>query len=198
MTLEDILPNVTSIQPIEMSSAVSDLPEFSHTLDTTLTNSSSGSSPPQRSPTDDTSNKDSETLSASISTANSDTNQNKCNCLRSCIIRLTKLSNIERDQWLSGSSHSTNTSAETEGNSSNVSDSRYNMHARPPSTESSTRSTGRKQAAVNYKEHGTQDSGYDSDYEVTPKPPQPLDNKIYPSASRMTTQHMIENNKANK
>ena len=46
-----------------------------------------------------------------------------------------------------------------------------------------TRSTGRKRAAVNYAEQGTQDSGRDSDYEVKLKPQQPLDNKSYPSAS---------------
>ena len=51
---------------------------------------------------------------------------------------------------------------------------------------------------VNYKEQGFQDSGCDSDYEVTPKPPQPLDNKSYPSASRIATQCLIENNKANR
>ena len=99
---------------------------------------------------------------------------------------------------MSSSSHSTNTSVEAEGNLSNASDSRYNMHSRPPSTESSSRSTGRKRTVVNYKEHGTQDSGHDSDYEVTLKPPQPLDNKSYPSVSRIATQQMIENNKANK
>ena len=99
MTLEEIPPNVTSMQPIETSSVASELPEFSHTLDTTLTISSSGSSPPppQRSTTDDTSNKDSETLSASISAGNGDTSQNKHNRLRSCIIRLTELSNTEHE-----------------------------------------------------------------------------------------------------
>ena len=33
---------------------------------------------------------------------------------------------------------------------------------------------------------------------ITPKPPQPLDNKSYPSASRIATQRLIESNKANK
>ena len=90
------------------------------------------------------------------------------------------------------------TSSETEGNLFNASDSRYNMCAKPPSTETSNRSTGRKWMVVNYKEQGFQDSGCDSDYEVTPKPPQPLDNKSYPSASRIATQCLIENNKANR
>ena len=45
-TLGDIPPNVSSMQPIETSSVASELPEFSHTPDTTLTNSLNGSSPP--------------------------------------------------------------------------------------------------------------------------------------------------------
>ena len=44
-TLGDIPPNLASMQPIETSSVVSELPEFSQTPDTTITNSSSGSSP---------------------------------------------------------------------------------------------------------------------------------------------------------
>ena len=45
-------------KPLEMSSVVSDLPEFSHTPETTLTNSSSssGCSPPQQNTTSDTNN----------------------------------------------------------------------------------------------------------------------------------------------
>ena len=46
-TLGDIPPDLASMQPIETSSVVSELPEFSQTPDTTTTNSSSGSSPPQ-------------------------------------------------------------------------------------------------------------------------------------------------------
>ena len=95
------------------------------------------------------------------------------------------------------SSCSTNTSTESAGNSSTASDSRYNMCAMS-TPELSNRSTGRKCTVVNYKELGTQDSGHDSDYEMTKMPPQPLDNKSYPSVSRIATQHVIENNKANK
>ena len=61
-----------------------------------------------------------------------------------------------------------------------------------------TRSTGRKRATVNYAEQGTQDSGRDSDYEAKLKPQQPLDNKSYPSVSRIATQHVIETNRASK
>ena len=183
------------MQPIETLSVVSELPEFSQTLDTTLTNSSNGSSPPQQSITNDTSNKE---LSSSNSTGNGDTtNQNKRNCLRSCIIRLTELSSKERDRWMTSNSRSMTTSSETEGISTSANDSRYNIHTRPLPTETSNRSTGRKCAMVYCKEQGFQDSGRESDYEVTPKPPQPLDNKSYPSASRIATQRMIESNKAN-
>ena len=45
-TLEGIPLNVTSMQPIETYIVASEMPEFSHTLDTTLRNSSSRSSPP--------------------------------------------------------------------------------------------------------------------------------------------------------
>ena len=45
MTLGDIPPNLSSMQPIKTLSVVSELPEFSQTPDTTLTNSSSGCHP---------------------------------------------------------------------------------------------------------------------------------------------------------
>ena len=61
-----------------------------------------------------------------------------------------------------------------------------------------TRSTGRKRATVNYAEQGNQDSCRDSDYEAKLKPQQLLDNKSYPSASRIATQHVIETNRASK
>ena len=51
---------------------------------------------------------------------------------------------------------------------------------------------------ANYDEQGIQDSGHDSDYEIKLKSPQPLDNKSYPSASRIATQHVIETNRASK
>ena len=99
---------------------------------------------------------------------------------------------------MSSSSQSTTTTSEMEGTSASTNDSRYNMRARPSPSESGTRSTDKKCVVVNYREHGRQDSGCDSDYEATLKPPQPLDNKSYPSVSRMATQRMIKANKANK
>ena len=51
---------------------------------------------------------------------------------------------------------------------------------------------------MNYAEQGVHDSGCDSDYKAKPKPQQPLDNKSYPSASRIATQRVIETNRASK
>ena len=72
------------------------------------------------------------------------------------------------------------------------------MRARPSPSESGNRSAGRKRVVVNYREHGQQDSGCDSNDKATLKLPQPLDNKSYRSATRMATQCMIEANKAKK
>ena len=51
---------------------------------------------------------------------------------------------------------------------------------------------------MNYAEQGNQDTGHDSDYEAKLKPQQALDNKSYPSANRIATQHVIETNRASK
>ena len=85
-----------NLKPVETSSVVSELPEFSHTPDTTLTNtsnSSSGSSPPQGTSVSDKNNNDTSNLNTTISSGSS---QTKHKCLKTCIIRLTELSNQER------------------------------------------------------------------------------------------------------
>ena len=51
---------------------------------------------------------------------------------------------------------------------------------------------------MNYAEQGIQDSGRDSDYKTKFKPPQPLDNKSYPSVSQTATQRVIETNRTSK
>ena len=191
-----------NFKPVETSSVVSELPEFSHTLDTTLTNtsnSSSGLSPPQGTSVSDKNNTD---LSNFNSTVSSGSSRTKCKCLKTCIIRLTELSNQEWEQWMTGSSHTTSTPSSTlsanDESSTGTNDSRYNMHARQHTSVTSNRSTGWKRAMVNYAEQGIQDSGHDSDYETKLRPPQPLDNKSYPSASRIATQRVIETNRASK
>ena len=95
MSLGEIPPN---FKPIETSSVVSELPELSHTPDRTLTNNSnisSGSSPPQQSSEMDKNNIE---LTNTISPESSGSSQTRCNHLKTCIIRLTELSNQEREQ----------------------------------------------------------------------------------------------------
>ena len=191
-----------NFKPVETSSVVSELLEFSHTPDTTLTNmsnSSCGSSPPQGTSVSDKNNNE---LSNFNSTVSSGSSQTKHRRLKTCIIRLTELSNQEWEQWMTGLSHTTSTPSSTSSandeSSTGTNDSRYNMCARQCTSVPSNRSTGWKRAVVNYAEQGIQDSGHDSDYETKLKPPQPLDNKSYPSVSQIATQRVIEPNRASK
>ena len=65
-----------NFKPVETSSVVSELPEFSHTPDTTLTNtsnSSSGSSPPQGTSVSDKNNNDTSNLNTTVSSGSSRT-----------------------------------------------------------------------------------------------------------------------------
>ena len=192
----------TNFKPVETSSVVSELPEFSQTPETTIintSNSSSGSSPPQEKGTLDTNNNvnsDPSTITSSGS------NRTKRRRLKMCIIRLTELSSQEREQWMLWSDQTTSTSLSnslgTDSMSTITNDSRYNMRARPSTTGTSNRLTRRKRTVVNYAEQGNVDSSHDSDYEAKLKPPQPLDNKSYPSASQIATQRVIEMNRAIK
>ena len=177
-----------NFKPVETSSVVSELPEFSHTPDTTLTNmsnSSSGLSLLQGTSASDKNNNDVSNFNSTVSSGSSRTKRKH---LKTCIIRLTELSNQEWEQWMTGSSHTTSTPSSTssanEESSTGTNDSRYNMHARYRTSVTSNRSTGWKRTVVNYAEQGIQDSGCDSDHEIKLKPPQPLDNKSYPSANR--------------
>ena len=180
---------------VETLSVVSELPEFSHTPDTTVTNNTNGSSglsPPQRTGSPDNNNID--------TTDSSGNSRTKWRRLKTCIIRLMELSNQEREQWMSGTSQTTSTpsltSSSYDGSSASTNDSRYNMRVRLRTPV--TRSTGRKRASVNYVEQGAHGSGCDSDYEAKLKPQQPLDNKSYPSVSWIATQWVIETNRASK
>ena len=114
---------------VETSSVVSELPEFSHTPDTTITNNtngSSGSSPPQETGSPDNNIID--------TTESSGSSQTKWRRLKTCIIRLTELSNQEQEQWMSWTSQTTSTptltSSSYDGSSTSTNDSRYNMRAR--------------------------------------------------------------------
>ena len=91
-----------NFKPVETSCVVSELPEFSHTPDMTLTNtlnSLSGSSTPQGTSASDKNNNE---VSNFNSTASSGSSQTKRKHLKMCIIRLTELSNQERAQWMMG------------------------------------------------------------------------------------------------
>ena len=55
-----------------------------------------------------------------------------------------------------------------------------------------------KPSFVNYTEQGVKDSGNDSDFEPVLKPQPPLDNKSYPTPTRIAMQKEIELNKATK
>ena len=180
---------------VETSSVISELPEFSHTLDTTVTNNTNGSSgsfPPQGTGSPDNNNID--------TTDSSGSSRTKWRQLKTCVIRLTELSNQEREQWMSGTSQTTSTpsltSSSYDGSSASTNDSRYNMCVRLQTPV--TQSTGRKRASVNYAEQGTHDSGCDSDYKAKLKPQQPRDNKSYPSVSQIATQQVIKTNRASK
>ena len=117
--------------------------------------------------------------------------------LKSCIIKLTELSNSEHEKWLTSESGSTQTYISVESvEHSTSSGSRYNMRSRP--TPVSARPTRRKQTIVNYTEQGMKDSGHDSDFEPVLKPQPPLDNKSYPTPTQITIQREIILNKANK
>ena len=68
-----------NFKPVETSSVVSELPEFSHTPDTTLTsmsNSSSGLSPPQGTSVSDKNNNDLSNFNSTVSSGSSRTNIN--------------------------------------------------------------------------------------------------------------------------
>ena len=76
-----------NFKPVETSSVVSELPEFSHTPDTTLTNtsnSSSGSSPLQGTGVSDKNNNDTTNLNSSVSSGSSRTKHKR---LKTCIIK---------------------------------------------------------------------------------------------------------------
>ena len=133
----------SNFKPVETSSVVLELPEFSHTLDTTLTNNtngSSGSSPHQGTSLLDNNNNN--------TTDSSGSSRTKWRRLKTCIIRLTELSNQEWEQWMSGSSQTTSTpsltSSSNDESSTGTNDSRYNMRARhrTPVTRSTEKEKG--------------------------------------------------------
>ena len=70
------------------------------------------------------------------------------------------------------------------------------MRSRPISV--STRPSRKRRRVVNYTEQGVKDSGNDSDFEPVLKPQPLLDNKSYPTPTRIAMQKEIELKKATK
>ena len=183
LILGDIPQGISGMHPVETSSVISEPIEGGVAAEPTMTTS----------------------ISTSLTsfnklppiTSKEETRLVKKNKLKQCIIKLTELSNSDREKWLSGDNSTSLENRTTESiESSGSSESRYNMRSRPNSTHRCLVRTTRP--TINYTEHGMKDSSHNSDSEPVPKPPTPLDNKSHPTLSRIATQKEIELNKATK
>ena len=183
LTLGDIPQGVSGMHPVETSSVIPKPTEGGAVVELTPSTSISTSS--------------SSFNKLTPITKKEETRFAKKNRLKQCIIKLTELSNSDREKWLSGESSSSWSNRTTESiESSDSSGSRYNMRSRPNSTcKCPVRTTRPK---INYTEHRMKDSSHDSDFEPVLKPLTPLDNKSHPTPSRITMQKEIELNKATK
>ena len=114
--------------------------------------------------------------------------------LKKCIIKLTNLSAEEWNKWLGLTDKSSVSNLSTDSNSS-----RYYMRARVNTTRNNKRPGWKTTKSVNYHESPPSRELNDSDYEPTAKHDKPLDNKRYPSDTRIAIQKIIDENKhANK
>ena len=121
LTLGDMPQGVSSMQPLETSSVISEPTEGGAATELTTTMSTSSSSA--------SSNKLPGTKTEE------DTRWAKKNRLKLCIIKQTELSSSDREKWLSGDNSSSWTNRTTESiESSGSSGSRYNMRSRRNST----------------------------------------------------------------
>ena len=183
LTLGDIPQGVSGMHPVETSSVISEPIDGETVADSTPSTSISTGLSSSNKPT--------------LIMNKEETRLAKKNRLKRCIIKLTELSNSDREKWLSGENSSSRPRRTTDSiESSDSSRSRYNMRSRPnPTHKHPVRMTWPK---INYTEHGTKDSSCDSDFEPVLKPPTPLDNKSHPTPSRIAMQKEIELNKAAK
>ena len=183
LALGDIPQGVSGMQPFETSSVISEPIEGDTAANTTPSTSISTSSSSFNKPT--------------LVMNKKEINLAKRNRLKHCIIKLTELSNSDREKWLSGENSSSKTSRTTDSmESSDSSVSRYNMRSRPsPRHKCPARRT---QPKINYTEHGAKDSSRDSNFEPVLKPLTPLNNKSHPTPSRIAMQKEIKLNKAAK
>ena len=191
LTLGDIPKGVLGMRTFETSSMISEPMEGDTVAELTSSMSTSTSLLTSNKPTLVTNKKE-------ISLA-------KRNSLKQCIIKLTELSNSDREKWLSGENSSSRLSRTTDSRLSRTTDSiessdsslsRYNMRSRPNPRHK--RPARRMRPTINYTEHGAKDSSRDSNFEPVLKPPTPLDNKSHPTPSRIAIQKEIELNKAAK
>ena len=116
--------------------------------------------------------------------------ENGASNLKNCIIKLTDLSAEERNKWLGLTEKGSVSNSSTDSNNS-----RYYMHSRtdPPRNN---KGPGQKITKhVNYHESPPSRELNDSDYEPNTKCGKPLDNKWYPSDTRIASQKVIDENK---
>ena len=111
--------------------------------------------------------------------------------LKKCIIKLNDLSAEERNKWLGLTDKSSISNLSTDSNNS-----RYYMRARVNTTRNNKRPGQKTTKPVNYHESPLSHELNDSDYEPTAKREKPLDNKQYPSDTRIAMQKIIDENKS--
>ena len=110
--------------------------------------------------------------------------------LKNCIIKLTDLSAEERNKWLGLTEKGSVSNSSTDSNNS-----RYYMHSRADSPRNNKRPGRKITKHVNYHESPPRRELNDSDYEPNAKRAKPLDNKRYPSDTRIASQKVIDENK---
>ena len=121
LTLGDIPQGVLGMHPVETSSVISEPTDVGLVVESTPSMSISTGSSSFNKPIPITNKKE--------------TRLAKKNRLKQCIIKLTELSNSDREKWLSGENSSSRSSRTTDSiESSDSSGSRYNMRSRPNST----------------------------------------------------------------
>ena len=121
-------------------------------------------------------------------------NDNGATNLKNCIIKLTDLSAEERNKWLGLMDTDSVSNLSTDSSST-----RYYMRMRTDPPKNNKRPTRKSAKPTNYHESPPSRELDDSDYEPKAKCEKPLDNKRYPSNTRIAIQKTIEENKiANK
>ena len=111
--------------------------------------------------------------------------------LKKCIIKLTDFSAEERNKWLGLTEKSSISNLSSDSNNS-----RYYMPARVTTTRNNKRPGRKTSKPVNYHESPPSRELNDSDYEPAAKREKPLDNKRYPSDTRIAMQKIINENKS--